>query len=165
LVTQIEVLRDAVRRMRARAPFRIDAWGRPSRSYALLVDFGLWTLPQGDADFPGRWSAIKPAFVIPTGANADSPCPALSRARPNATYNVAWLLPLPLFGQAHQEDLISFLEGVLPKNKIQECVALAALRDEATVAELAALLSGHANCWSKKSKVSSTTLRRRLKSD
>jgi hypothetical protein len=34
LVTQIDVLRDAVRRVRARAPFRIDAWGRPSRSYA-----------------------------------------------------------------------------------------------------------------------------------
>ena len=112
LVTQIDVLRDAVRRVRARVPFRIDAWGRPSRSYALPVDFGLWTLPQGDADFPGRWRTIKTAFVIPTGANADSPCPALSRARLNATGR---LLPLPLFGQAHQEDLISFLEGVLPK--------------------------------------------------
>ncbi len=51
-VTQIDVLRDAVRRVRARAPFRIDAWGRPSRSYALPVDFGLWTLPSRRCRLP-----------------------------------------------------------------------------------------------------------------
>jgi putative transposase len=72
MVTQIDVLRDAVRRVRARAPFRIDAWGRPSRSYALPVDFGLWTLPQGDADFPGEWRAIKTAFVIFRRQTAES---------------------------------------------------------------------------------------------
>jgi len=64
LVTQIDLLRDAVRRVRARAPFRIDAW-------VVLPDHlhCLWTLPQGDADFPGRWRAIKTAFVkcLPTG--------------------------------------------------------------------------------------------------
>src|SRR5438105_5837475 len=64
LVAQINMLRDAVRRVRARAPFRIDAW-------VVLPDHlhCLWTLPQGDADFPGRWRAIKTAFVkcLPTG--------------------------------------------------------------------------------------------------
>jgi putative transposase len=64
LVTQINLLRDAVRRVRTRAPFRIDAW-------VVLPDHlhCLWTLPQGDADFPGRWRAIKTAFVkcLPTG--------------------------------------------------------------------------------------------------
>jgi putative transposase len=57
-VTQIDMLRDAVRRVRARTPFRIDAW-------VVLPDHMhcLWTLPQGDADFPGRWRAIKTAFV------------------------------------------------------------------------------------------------------
>jgi putative transposase len=64
LVTQIAILRDAVRRVRARAPFRIDAW-------VVLPDHMhcLWTLPQGDAGFPGRWRAIKTAFVkgLPTG--------------------------------------------------------------------------------------------------
>jgi putative transposase len=51
-------LRDAVRRVRARTPFRIDAW-------VVLPDHMhcLWTLPQGDADFPGWWRAIKTAFV------------------------------------------------------------------------------------------------------
>ena len=64
LVTQNDRLRDAVRRVRARTPFRIDAW-------VVLPDHMhcLWTLPQGDADFPGRWRAIKTAFVkcFPTG--------------------------------------------------------------------------------------------------
>lgn len=43
--------------MRARAPFYIDAW-------VVLPDHMhcLWTLPEGDTDFPGRWRAIKTAF-------------------------------------------------------------------------------------------------------
>jgi putative transposase len=64
LVTQIGVLRDAVRQTRARAPFRIDAW-------VVLPDHMhcLWTLPEGDPDFAGRWRAIKIAFVksLPAG--------------------------------------------------------------------------------------------------
>ena len=58
LLAQVDVLRDAVRRVRARAPFRIDAW-------VVLPDHMhcLWTLPSGDADFPGRWRAIKIAFA------------------------------------------------------------------------------------------------------
>ena len=64
LVTQIDILRNAVRRVRAGTPFRIDTW-------VVLPDHlhCLWTLPQGDADFPGRRRAIKSAFVkcLPTG--------------------------------------------------------------------------------------------------
>ena len=64
LVTQIEILRNAVRPVRARTPVRIDAW-------VVIPDHmhSLWTLPRGDADFPGRWRAIKTAFVkcLPTG--------------------------------------------------------------------------------------------------
>ncbi len=74
-VAQIYILRDAVRRVRARAPFRIDAW-------VVLPDHMhcLWTLPQGDADFPGRWRAIKTAFVrcLPTG---EPRSPVMTRAR------------------------------------------------------------------------------------
>ena len=57
LVTHIHMLRDAVRQMRLQAPFRIDAW-------VVLPDHMhcLWTLPAGNADFPGRWRAIKTAF-------------------------------------------------------------------------------------------------------
>jgi putative transposase len=65
LVTQIDALRDAVRQVRARAPFHIDAW-------VVLPDHMhcLWTpglrrgrrLPEGDADFAGRWRAIKKGF-------------------------------------------------------------------------------------------------------
>jgi putative transposase len=54
LVTQIDALREAVRQVRARAPFHIDAWVvLPDRVHCL------WMLPKGDADFPGRWRAIK----------------------------------------------------------------------------------------------------------
>jgi putative transposase len=57
LVTQIDALRDAVRQVRARAPFHIDAWVvLPGHRLCL------WTLPEGDADFPGRWRAIKKGF-------------------------------------------------------------------------------------------------------
>lgn len=57
LVCHIDALRDAIRTTRARAPFRIDAW-------VVLPDHMhcLWTLPEGDADFPARWRAIKIAF-------------------------------------------------------------------------------------------------------
>src|SRR5271169_3193797 len=64
LVAQVDVLREAVRRTRLRSPFRIDAW-------VVLPDHMhcLWTLPPGDADFPGRWRAIKIAFAksLPKG--------------------------------------------------------------------------------------------------
>jgi putative transposase len=63
LVTQIDALRAAVGKVRTRAPFRIEAW-------VVLPDHMhcLWTLPEGDADFPGRWRAIKTAFAksLPT---------------------------------------------------------------------------------------------------
>ncbi len=41
----------------ARSPFHIDAW-------VVLPDHMhcVWTLPDGDADFPGRWRAIRTAF-------------------------------------------------------------------------------------------------------
>jgi len=57
LVSAIETLRAAIRETRARQPFHIDAW-------VVLPDHMhcLWTLPEGDADFPGRWQAIKIVF-------------------------------------------------------------------------------------------------------
>jgi putative transposase len=64
LVTQIDALRKAVRRTRERSPFHIDAW-------VVLPDHMhcLWTLPEGDADYPGRWQAIKVAFSKSLPAN------------------------------------------------------------------------------------------------
>ena len=63
-VARIDALRDAVRQVRVRAPFHIHAW-------VVLPDHMhcLWTLPEGDADFPGRWRAIKTAFAksLPIG--------------------------------------------------------------------------------------------------
>jgi putative transposase len=57
LATRIDALRDAVRQVRLQAPFRIDAWVvLPAHMHCL------WTSPAGDADFPGRWRAIKTAF-------------------------------------------------------------------------------------------------------
>jgi len=58
LVREVGLLRDAVARVRAGRPFRIDAW-------VVLPDHlhAVWTLPAGDADFSGRWGAIKAAFT------------------------------------------------------------------------------------------------------
>ena len=58
LVTHIEQLRDAVRRVRARQPFHVDAW-------VVLPDHmhAVWTLPSGDAGYSERWREIKKAFV------------------------------------------------------------------------------------------------------
>jgi len=58
LVTHIDALRDAVRTVRARRPFHIDAW-------VVLPDHmhAVWTLPADDADYSGRWKAIKIAFA------------------------------------------------------------------------------------------------------
>ncbi len=57
LVANIGTLRDAVRQVRSRSPFHIDAW-------VVLPDHMhcLWTLPEGDLDFPSRWRDIKMAF-------------------------------------------------------------------------------------------------------
>jgi putative transposase len=64
LVTAIDTLRAAIRAAQARQPFHIDAW-------VVLPDHMhcLWTSPEGDADFSGRWQAIKIAFsksITPT---------------------------------------------------------------------------------------------------
>lgn len=57
LVEHIDVLRDAVRTIRVRRPFHIDAWVvMPDHMHAV------WTLPAGDSDYSGRWNAIKVAF-------------------------------------------------------------------------------------------------------
>jgi putative transposase len=58
LVAHIDALREAVRDTRRELPFRIDAW-------VVLPDHThcLWTLPEGDSDFPERWRRIKGAFT------------------------------------------------------------------------------------------------------
>ena len=64
LVGHIAALRQAVRETRAIMPFHIDAWVVLEEQLHCL-----WTLPEGDADFPNRWRAIKTKFTksLPTG--------------------------------------------------------------------------------------------------
>ena len=58
LVTHIDELREAVRGVRVKLPFHIDAWVvLPEHMHCL------WSLPRGDSDYPGRWQAIKTAFT------------------------------------------------------------------------------------------------------
>jgi putative transposase len=57
LVTRIIVLRGAIRQARFRAPFHIDGWVVLPNHMRCL-----WTLPEGDVDFAGRWRAIKITF-------------------------------------------------------------------------------------------------------
>jgi len=57
LTDRVADLRHAVRRARVLAPFRIDAWlVLPDHMHAI------WTLPEGDDDFPRRWRVIKDLF-------------------------------------------------------------------------------------------------------
>ena len=57
LTEGIVLLREAIRTTPARTPFHIDAW-------VVLSDHMhcIWTLPDGDVDFAGRWRSIKTAF-------------------------------------------------------------------------------------------------------
>ena len=54
LTDEIGVLREAYRATRAARPFRTDA-------LCILPDHlhALWTLPEGDTDYPGRWRSFK----------------------------------------------------------------------------------------------------------
>jgi putative transposase len=58
LIERIEDLRSAVRAVKARSQFHIDAW-------VVLPDHmhAIWTLPEADANFSGRWREIKKSFV------------------------------------------------------------------------------------------------------
>ena len=57
LIAEIALLRRIVGAERARRPFHVDAW-------VVLPDHlhCIWTLPEGDADYSGRWQGIKRAF-------------------------------------------------------------------------------------------------------
>ncbi len=58
LVSEIDTLREAVRTVRSRRPFHIDAWVvLPEHMHCL------WTLPHGDTDFSSRWRDIKASFA------------------------------------------------------------------------------------------------------
>ncbi len=57
LVREIDLLRESVRKVRKRYPFKIDAWVvLPDHLHAVL------TLPPDDADFALRWRLIKSDF-------------------------------------------------------------------------------------------------------
>jgi putative transposase len=58
LVAEIELLRDAVRRVKRLYSFEIVAW-------VVLPDHlhCVWTLPPGDADYATRWRLIKLLFA------------------------------------------------------------------------------------------------------
>ncbi len=75
LVAEIGALRNAVRAVRARHPFHIDAW-------VVLPDHMhcLWTLPPGDHDFPLRWQTIKALFSRSVPQPEDR-CASLVRKR------------------------------------------------------------------------------------
>ena len=56
-VTQIDALRKAVRQVALKSPFHIDAWVvLPEHMHCI------WTLPEYDTDYSGRWRAIKVTF-------------------------------------------------------------------------------------------------------
>jgi putative transposase len=64
LTDHVDLLRAAFRRVRAQYPFTIEA-------AVILPDHlhAIWTLPDGDTDFPTRWRLIKSGFshALPRG--------------------------------------------------------------------------------------------------
>jgi len=58
LVSEIDLLRKSVRRVKGLYPFEINAW-------VVLPDHlhCIWTLPEGDRDFATRWRLIKLLFA------------------------------------------------------------------------------------------------------
>jgi len=66
LVEHVELLRAVFRTVKLKHPFQIEA-------IVVLPEHlhTIWTLPADDADYPGRWQAIKSAFthaVVKSGA-------------------------------------------------------------------------------------------------
>jgi putative transposase len=58
LVEHITTLRNAVARVLCRKPFRVNAWVvLPEHMHCL------WTLPENDRDYSGRWRDIKKRFT------------------------------------------------------------------------------------------------------
>ena len=57
LVDYVGALRESVAQVKRKRPFQIDAW-------VVLPDHmhAVWTLPEGDSDYSGRWREIKKAF-------------------------------------------------------------------------------------------------------
>ncbi len=69
LIAQVDLLRQAVKSCRQRAPFRIgSSVVLPNRIHTI------WTLPPGDHDYGRRWKNIKATFArhaqLPRGATA-----------------------------------------------------------------------------------------------
>ncbi|OOZ39288.1 transposase [Solemya pervernicosa gill symbiont] len=58
LVRHVDLLRDAFSTTLLKRPFTIDAM-------VILPDHlhTIWTLPEGESDYPGRWKAIKARFT------------------------------------------------------------------------------------------------------
>ncbi len=57
LLDHIDLFRDSVRYVKQRKPFHIDAWVVLSEHMHTV-----WTLPEGDVDYSGRWREIKKFF-------------------------------------------------------------------------------------------------------
>jgi putative transposase len=64
LVDHVDCLRESVRKVKQKRPFSIEAW-------VILPDHmhTVWTLPEGDSDYSGRWREIKKAFSKAIPAN------------------------------------------------------------------------------------------------
>lgn len=64
---RIDLLRQVVREVKIRLPFKVDAW-------VVLPDHmhAIWRLPQGDADFSKRWGLIKSGFSKRFGSTTDT---------------------------------------------------------------------------------------------
>jgi putative transposase len=81
LVSEIDLLRKSVRRVKGLYPFEINAW-------VVLPDHlhCIWTLPEGDGDFATRWRLIK--LLLAKGATQGR-APFRSTQKAGRTWHLA----------------------------------------------------------------------------
>ena len=77
LLREVDRLREAVRATRTDRPFKIEAWVvMPDHLHCV------WSLPEGDTDYPTRWRLIKTRFSrgLPMGSRRNSDIDRCERA-------------------------------------------------------------------------------------
>jgi putative transposase len=76
LVQEVERLRQVVAEVKTARPFAIRAW-------VVLPDHlhAIWELPEGDADYSGRWAAIKARFSTGMEAGTRRPSQLIRREK------------------------------------------------------------------------------------
>lgn len=112
LVDHVAVLRAAVKEVKRRHPFHIDA-------FVVLPDHlhAIWTLPEGDADFAMRWMLIKAGFSRHIAKGERRNASRIGKGERGIWQRRYWECNPPIFSASQKRSyaaIISFCMGVMP---------------------------------------------------